>query len=86
MCGTEYVGYSIDMTSEIQSLPFLGTTWAERGPRYWFRRALISIGFAAICFFFLVTYVGIAYGLLKAVGSSGVGRICVVAVFVIGAV
>lgn len=72
-------------TKEIPSLPFLGTTWATRGFRYWLRRILISLGFAAMCFFFLVTYVGVAYGLLTVVRSQA-GRIGIIGLFALGAV
>jgi hypothetical protein len=32
-----------ELDPEIESLPFLGTTWYKRGPSYWFRRVLLTL-------------------------------------------
>ncbi|WP_244189245.1 hypothetical protein [Streptomyces incarnatus] len=48
--------------TEIPSLPRLGTTWYERGTRYWLRRARIALGLlvasAILAFFALSLYGG----------------------------
>lgn len=41
----------------VESLPWLGTTWYERGPAYWFRRALLSLFFLVL----LALYGGIIF-------------------------
>jgi amino acid transporter len=33
---------------EIESVPFLGTSWYRRGPSYWFRRALFTLFWLAL--------------------------------------
>lgn len=77
--------YSVDGMSGVRSIPGLGTTWVRRGPAYWFRRTLISLGSAAVCFFVGLIYVSVAIGLWSAADSS-VARTCIVVAFVVAGV
>jgi hypothetical protein len=48
-----------------QALPVVGTTWRDRGPAYWWRRLVMSLGLLAI----LALYGGIVAGVAVGIGS-----------------
>lgn len=61
---------------EIKSIRLLGTTWYERGPRYWLRRTALLVLWSAILAFVVWVIVGLFAA--AATGTTGVGRILLV--------
>jgi hypothetical protein len=51
----------------VEPLPVVGTTWYERGPAYWIRRALASVVLLAV----LALYGGVVALVRSGIGSAG---------------
>lgn len=65
--------------SEIESIPYFGTTWYERGASYWFRRAVWSL----ICVCALTIFALVTWGLCEAIATAPISiwvRLAILAV------
>lgn len=61
---------SLPRTIAIEKVPFLGTTWYERGARYWLRRVLMVICGAAVLALIFSAFWGLFAGIRQ---SSEIG-------------
>jgi hypothetical protein len=76
---------SSDERTSVRRVRMLGTTWAKRGPRYWLRRAALSILPGVMALAVTAAYAGLARGLLSA-ARYPVAEVLIIVVFAIGAV
>lgn len=57
-------------STSAESLPIVGTTWQDRGPAYWWRRLLMSLGFLAILALYGGIVAGVAVGIDNRTGIT----------------
>src|SRR5689334_22377091 len=69
---------------EIESLPVIGTTWYERGPAYWVRRAGLALFFLALLALDVAIVASILAPMLQRDNQRAPGLFLLVVVVVVG--
>jgi hypothetical protein len=69
---------------EIESLPVIGTTWYERGPAYWVRRAGLALFFLALLALDVAIVASILAPMLQRGNQRAPGLFLLVVVVVVG--